>query len=267
MNRPKLSAAKDWKTAVESKVIDNSHETLVESQLFSPRHRPNYPRLMIIDDGTASDGEEIRIRCDSLTIGRSGCDICFPADGLMSSKHIRISLKQMKHQTWAWVIDDLDSKNGLFIRQLEIDLNAGNEFLMGGVRYLLHAGHIQKMHSIGGNPSISAYVAPSITTVPSEQPRGACLECREYSVPEHLLYIPLSSKPLALGRAATGPGRIPSDPFLEPLHAKLLTQDQMTWRLIDQDSTNGIWLRIKEAVLHGSIDFFAGEQRFRFTIT
>ena len=66
-----------------------------ESIGFSPRRRPWYPQLIILDDHSSEEGEVIRLRRSTFTFGRSGCDFSFPAEGLMSGIHARISLQEI----------------------------------------------------------------------------------------------------------------------------------------------------------------------------
>ncbi len=142
----------DWKTRIEKPTPQaGSDRTLEESVPFSPRRRPSYPQLCILDD--ASENEEtLRLRSDRLTIGRENCDLSFPAEGLMSRQHAMISLQEVSPDHWSWVLEDLSSRNGVFVRCKEFSLRPGNEFLIGGTKLLMH-----------GDPDLSRSVAKDST--------------------------------------------------------------------------------------------------------
>ena len=54
-------------------------------------------------------------------------------------------------------MDDLDSRNGVFVRQAEFPLFPGNEFLMGGTKILVHGDHQLNLKLSEPSPFLSAY--------------------------------------------------------------------------------------------------------------
>lgn len=83
-------------------------------------------RLVHILDGQ-KPGNAFCSAANSLTIGREGVDIIFPDDRHISRNHARVSW-----QDGAVVLEDLDSKNGTFVRiKEEQPLQHGDYVFMG----------------------------------------------------------------------------------------------------------------------------------------
>jgi hypothetical protein len=235
--------------------------TMEESIGFSPRRRPWYPQLVILDDHSSEEGEVIRLRRSAFTFGRSGCDFSFPAEGLMSGIHARISLQEISANHWEWVLDDLDSRNGVFVRQAEFPLFPGNEFLMGGTKILVHGDHQLNRKLSEPSPILSAFVS-DLDQIQSKP----AIEICSYLFSQDSLMVPLKGKRVQIGRHAEGAVPLSVDPFVEPVHATLHKTDSHSWKIVGQKSLNGIWIRVRRAVLSHTISFILGEQRFRFEL-
>jgi pSer/pThr/pTyr-binding forkhead associated (FHA) protein len=81
---------------------------------FRPTLRPPICILTILDDGK-SEGEVVRIRSNRFIIGRTEGDLLLPHDEQISSRHIEIT-RQLVGGQQRWVVTDLQSTNGLFLR-------------------------------------------------------------------------------------------------------------------------------------------------------
>ncbi len=259
---------KDWKTAIERPTpvpppppANAEFYTLEESVAFAPRRRPWYPQLIIVDDHSAESGEVIRLRKDSFSLGRAGCDLSFPAEGLMSGTHAKISHQEIAANHWEWVLEDSTSRNGVFVRQAEFPLLPGNEFLLGGTKVMVHGDCNLNRKLTEPSPSLSAFVGDldQIRTKPE-------LEICSYLFSQDSLNVPLKGKRLQLGRHAEGAAAFGVDPFVEPVHATVQKIDSHSWKIVDQKSLNGIWIRVRRAVLSQSTSFILGEQRFHFVL-
>ncbi len=101
--------------------------------LFRPTVRPPIAVLTVWDDGKL-DGEVIRIRDQRFVIGRSEGDLKIPIDGRISSRHIEITLQTVGGQH-RWVVTDLQSTHGMFVRVSRTVLAERAEFLVGNGRY------------------------------------------------------------------------------------------------------------------------------------
>jgi hypothetical protein len=255
----------EWKTAIEQpatpvlpKASEECH-TLEESVWFAPRRRPWYPRLIIVDDHSSDSGEIVRLRRDSLSIGRLDCDLTFPAEGLMSATHAKISFQETVPSHWDWVLEDLSSSNGVFVRLSEFQLRPGNEFLLGGTRVKVHGDPQLNPKSEESKPFWSAFVADRKSILSKSE-----LEICSYLFSQEPFFLPLRGKRMQLGRHAEAANTFSVDPFVEPSHVAIQKTDSYSWKLVDQKSLNGVWLRVRRAVLSQSTSFILGEQRFRF---
>ena len=82
---------------------------------FRPTARPKVAMLTVCDDGK-TDGEVIRIRSHRFIIGRTEGDLCIPIDGRISARHVEITLQTIGAVHHRWVVTDLQSTHGLFVR-------------------------------------------------------------------------------------------------------------------------------------------------------
>ena len=258
----------DWKTAIERPTplrspspANSEGNTLEESVAFAPRRRPWYPQLSILDDHSTEAGEIVRLRKDSFTLGRAACDLSFPAEGLMSGTHARISLQEIAANHWEWVLEDMSSRNGVFLRQVEFPLLPGNEFLLGGTKVMVHGDCQLNRKSNEPIPFWSAFEA-DLERIRSKPELEIC----SYLFSQESHTVQLKGRRLQLGRHAEGATAFAVDPFVEPVHATVQKTESHSWKIIDQKSLNGIWVRVRRAVLSQTTSFILGEQRFRFTL-
>ena len=93
--------------------------------------------LTVFDDGK-TDGEMIRIRDHRFIIGRTEGDLCIPLDGRMSARHVEIT-HQLVGGLHRWVVTDLQSTHGMFVRVSRTVLADKAEFLVGNGRYRFDA--------------------------------------------------------------------------------------------------------------------------------
>ena len=95
------------------------------------------PFLTVFDDGR-TDGEVIRLREPRFHIGRTEGDLRIPLDGRMSARHVEITYQNVGglHR---WVVTDLQSTHGLYVRVSRTVLADKAEFLVGNGRYRFDA--------------------------------------------------------------------------------------------------------------------------------
>jgi len=101
--------------------------------LYRPTIRPPVAVLTVCDDGKL-DGEVIRIRDQRFVVGRTEGDLKIPIDGRISSRHVEITL-QTVGGLHRWVVTDLQSTHGMFVRVSRTVLADRAEFLVGNGRY------------------------------------------------------------------------------------------------------------------------------------
>ena len=104
---------------------------------YRPTARPPVAILTVFDDGK-TDGEVIRIRDHRFIIGRAEGDLCIPLDGRMSARHVEIT-HQVVGGLHRWVVTDLQSTHGMFVRVSRTALADKAEFLVGNGRYRFDA--------------------------------------------------------------------------------------------------------------------------------
>ncbi len=56
----------------------------------------------------------------------------------MSRQHAMISLQEVSPDHWSWVLEDLSSRNGVFVRCKEFSSAAGQRVFLGGTKLLMH---------------------------------------------------------------------------------------------------------------------------------
>ncbi len=253
---------KEWQTRRESPAkADTPLETLAESSPLRPIRRPVYPRLTLLDEGSDEAGETVRIRTESLTIGRTQGDLSFPAESMMSGIHARISLSQVAPDKWMWTLEDLSSRNGVFVRLPSFSITPGNEFLLGGTKLVMHGEKAVTRDFSADVVSFEPYYAS-----PSSIRKKPELEVQGYQFSQETSSIPINKRKMVLGRIGVAEAFFSIDPFVEPQHAVVMRNEQGDWQVQDQDSLNGVWLRVSRAFLSSKLEFLIGEQRFRFEL-
>ena len=100
---------------------------------YRPTSRPPIALLTVFDDGK-NEGEVIRIRDQKFVIGRTEGDLKIPHRRPDLARHVEITLQAIGgiHR---WVVTDLQSTHGMFVRVSRTVLNDRSEFLVGNGRY------------------------------------------------------------------------------------------------------------------------------------
>ncbi len=104
---------------------------------FRPTVRSPVAVLTVLDDGK-TDGESIRIRDHRFIIGRTEGDLRIPLDGRISARHVELTY-QVVGGLHRWVVTDLQSTHGMFVRVSRTALADKAEFLVGNGRYRFDA--------------------------------------------------------------------------------------------------------------------------------
>src|SRR5262249_44427146 len=111
---------------------------------------------LLFDDGR-TDGEVIRIRDHRFIIGRTEGDFRIPLDGRISSGHVEITHQAVGGRP-RWMVTDLQSTHGMFVRVSRTILADKAEFLVGNGRYRFEAPHADDGPTIDqhtGEPNFS----------------------------------------------------------------------------------------------------------------
>ncbi len=212
-----------------------------------PVDRPPMAVLTVCDDGS-DEGEEIRLRGDRFIIGRTAGDLTIPHDGRISSRHVEVARREVDGAI-RWVVSDLRSRNGLFVRVSCATLADGSEFLVGRGRYRFDAprpaperpGRTRGHGDAPAAPGVSEMLAGGLGARVVLDPAAECW---------------IGSDPSCLILR-------PDDRFCDRRHARLRADGRGRWRLDHAGALNGVWLRVDRVVVERSLHFQAGEQRFR----
>jgi pSer/pThr/pTyr-binding forkhead associated (FHA) protein/transcriptional regulator with XRE-family HTH domain len=232
----------------------------VEVQAERPLLRPPVALLCILDDGR-SDGEWVRLRADTTVIGRSDGDVRLPHDGLVSGRHAELT-RQRGPDGYRWLLADLQSTNGTFVRVGNTVLRNDSEVIVGSGRYRFESGPAPA-------PAVDPPGAPSQTTQAwaGSVPVGSVVPSLvELSPAGPVKRIPLELPEYWIGRDARACAIArPDDVLVNARHARLYRDAGGQWHIENNKSLNGVWLRVVGPVpLSNPCQFRVGEQRFVF---
>lgn len=185
--------------------------------LFRPTVRPPIATLTVCDDGRP-DGEVIRIRDHKFVIGRTEGDLRIPIDGRISSRHAEITLQSVGglHR---WVVTDLQSTHGMFVRVSRTILADRAEFLVGNGRYRCDAPQ-------SSADATAAQVADAATSGATQGWDGSPSPFRPPAITEMIGYeignrVLLVKPEYWIGTDPTCSICRSGDPFCEPRHVRL----------------------------------------------
>ena len=205
-------------------------------------------------DGSA--GKTIGIVKET-SIGRASCDLNYPDDALLSSRHATLQVREGK-----LYLKDLDSQNGTFARQRhDTELTPGDVFLLGRELFRFTTQSLDEAENRSAAQGTMLWAGP-----PKLQrgPVTAKLEHIQLSG-EVIEEFSLEKPETTLGRT-TGDLIFKDDPYMSGTHARIVAKPG---RFILQDlrSRNGVYRRIRNEVeLMDGDEFFLGEQLFRVEI-
>ena len=203
---------------------------------FRPAKRPPMAILRVFDDNQF-DNEVVRMRGAHLVIGRDAGDVVVSHDPQMSHRHASIT-REERDGFYRWVLRDLDSTNGVFVMAQRGRLKKGDLLLIANrlLRFVPETG--------SQPPRLDElYQGTSVQ-------RLDLLDGEEYW----------------LGRAPGCAPLMEGEPMLDAKHARVARDEKGRWTLWNNDSTNGVWVRVSEIRLIHHARFQLGEQRFGFEI-
>jgi hypothetical protein len=224
---------------------------------YRPTFRASIGLLTVCDDGRP-DGEVIRLRADRFVIGRTEGDLVLPHDELISGRHVEIS-RQRVGEGWRWIVTDLKTTNGLFVRISRTVLSDGAEFLVGRGRY--------RFDNAPSPPAGQAADPPSSGT----RPWGAKVFGHQVPVLVELLggmdaaRFPLSAPENWIGSDPACAIHRTDDPFVQSRHVCLACGAGGAWEARNNKALNGLWLKVPQITATGVCLFQVGEQRFRLS--
>ncbi len=225
-------------------------------RLERPTQRPPVATLCIVDDGKL-DGEIVRLRADRTVLGRSEGDIRIPHDPAISGRHAEIVRLLAPTGGYGWLLVDLHTTNGTFVRVGNTLLRDGSELIIGHGRYRFVAANPAAAspappEDLGGGTRpwapapLQGLVATLVETATGQR--------YPLTLPEY--WIGGDPAQCAIVR--------PGDKLANARHARLFRDGGGQWHIENHQSLNGLWFRITQIPLGKLCQFRLGEQRFVF---
>lgn len=228
---------------------------------YRPTQRPPLALLTVLDDGKG-EGEVLRLRSDRFVIGRTEGDLLIPHDPQISGRHLEIT-RQRSGEKYRWVVTDLQSSNGLFVRVSRAHLADKAEFLAGIGRYRFEMPNSNLPETVDAPPAD----APPGSTRPLGVDAAMLLQPAlvELIGGKVLSRLPLAKAEYWIGSDPACSICRASDPFIEPRHIRVYREANGSWHAQNNKTANGLWLKVSQLTVTDSCSFQIGEQRFRLS--
>ena len=226
---------------------------------YCPTARPPIAILTVFDDGKG-EGEIVRIRGDHFVIGRSEGDLRIGHDEMISARHVEITRLRVG-EAYRWVITDLQTTNGLFVRVSRTVLADKAEFMVGKGRYRLEAPTSVPPNTVDWLPPDTPPASTRAWEARSPTPEQQVLV--ELLIGASGARIPLTKPEYWIGSdVACAICRV-GDSFVEPRHVRLYRDAGGAWHAQNNKSPNGLWYRVPQIIVNDTCLFQIGEQRLR----
>jgi pSer/pThr/pTyr-binding forkhead associated (FHA) protein len=232
-------------------------EARQDARPYRPVYRPPMALLVVVDDGR-DDGERIRLRGETFTIGRTKGDLILGHDRMLSSEHAKL-VREPYQDRFRWFLIDQNSSNGTFVRAKSAYLTHDQEFLIGSTRFRFNAalaGSALLPPPGSGDTKTQGWqsVKPTdlIPSIQQLQPDGQGGE-------RHFL----NDQTVLIGRASACQVQV-DDPMMNSQHARLTKDARDRWQVENLRSLNGLWVRMSRMAIDRNGQFLLGEQRFLF---
>ena len=201
-----------------------------------------------------SDGQEHRITEESWDLGQTVGHICFVDDPYLGPRHCRLY-----KEGGAWLVRDLNSCNGVYLRLREPVMIGGGDYMLLGkevLRFDLAGDHERSMI-----PAVQQGVL--IFGSPHRNPWGRLQQYTVAGVFSDCFH--LHQPQVVIGREE-GDLLFTDDQFMSRRHLQITLDGDQAW-VEDLGSSNGTFLRIREpkVLIDGDL-IRIGDQLLRFEI-
>jgi pSer/pThr/pTyr-binding forkhead associated (FHA) protein len=224
---------------------------------YRPLIRPLVPRLTLLDDGDLAVGETVRLREAVTVIGRTEGDVRLPHDPLVSGRHAEIA-REGGMRPHRWLLRDLGSSNGTFVRCARTVLRPESLVMLGGRRFRFQPAAAAPV----GETAASGTLAVDVAAMRS----GGWPTLVELGQAAGGLELRLAGHDLTIGRPGHGNAVEIADPLLAERHARVHCDPTGRWVLEALPSVNGVWAQVTAVQLAVVCRFQIGEQRFLFVV-
>lgn len=232
----------------------------VEEVLYRSQYRWPAPTILICNDGTLDAGETVYVRSEKISIGRTKGELTFGHDIAMSSAHAQIAREDIGGKQ-DWVLRDLESSNGTFVRSRNVTLRPGIVIQLGSKRFRFEAPAAGTLGMPAatdpGTALLSDFKAWHADALP------AFTECVPAGATAAARY-PIRTTRATIGRPNCGNDIAIDDLCVGSLHAVVTRDVSGVWQLEAHPTLNGVWVKIDAIRLIDNCLFQCGEQRFRF---
>lgn len=230
--------------------------TIVHTQqtdYFGSMQVPGRARLILIRGDQGVEGLSFLLQGDEHVAGRAEAQILFPEDTLLSPRHANFLYRDGR-----LVVKDEGSVNGIYVRvRGAVPLALGDHFLCGDQVFRLEGAPGE---NAGPGPDQTYFYAsprrPSafrVVQVLSGGSEGMVNCARENSV--------------QIGREESDMN-FPLDVFMSGNHARVEMTAPGQFQLVDLDSRNGTFVRVRDEQVLGHGDYlFLGKQLLRVEMT
>lgn len=222
--------------------LESNATRIKTTKTFFPAHRPKVPLLKMMDDNLET-GEVFRLRSGRTIIGRTKGDINVFNDAHVSDRHVEIRREKHEDQ-YLWILADLKSRNGTYVRIDKKQISESDCFLLGGNYFRFTE------HPMPENPEIS---------------KPALVQIASRSKSKKTFYLGRNQVNLIGHRQQDIEGNVWDDEFMNNQHAKIYLHGNQ-WVIEDMNSLNGTWMRFNTLRLEDKDWFQIGGQRFLFRI-
>jgi pSer/pThr/pTyr-binding forkhead associated (FHA) protein len=201
-----------------------------------------------------SDGRYYPITGDRFDVGRTSGMLLFGDDGYLSDRHVRLEWRD-----GAWVLVDLSSLNGTFLR-----IRSREEVMDGDT--LLVGMQVLKFELLSGeerDPAPAVEHGVLYFGTPPRRPWGRLRQVTTAGICRDVLH--LYRPEVVIGRES-GDIVFSDDEFMSRAHTALRNDAGRAY-LVDLNSSNGTYLRIRKERKLSPGDFLRmGDQLLRFTL-
>jgi pSer/pThr/pTyr-binding forkhead associated (FHA) protein len=255
MRAPESPPAAEARGAYGPSTSPGAHGAQPSAPTAGPSDGKEARIVAILKDG--SDGRSFPLHKDVIDLGRIEGDIVLSDDPYLSPRHARLTRRPE-----SWLLRDLDSVNGVYVRIREpVDLSDGDMLLIG--QQVLRFETLPDAELPLGPASLSGVLAFGTPEVPRI---ARLVQYTTEGIGRDLHY--LYRDETVIGRE-NGDIVFTDDPFLSRRHAAI-TVDRSARRFVLRDlgSSNGTAMRFRgERTLASGDQFRIGRHLFRFEIS